>query len=189
MAKSKLTDKQEKFCREYVKDFNGAQAAIRSGYSKKTAKESAAQVLTNINVTERINELTKKQSEKSEVTAQMIIDEFKKIAFTSIAHLHNTWITRKEFEDLTDDQKAAIQEIKTRTRTEVINKTAYEIEEIQIKLYDKQRALENLGKHIGFYAEDNAQRKTGINHDELTTEELLLRARALNDIRDKTRNE
>jgi len=187
--KNGLTEKQEKFCREYVKDFNGTQAAIRAGYSKNTANEQAPRLLVNVSVSNRISELTKKQAEKSEITAQMIIDEFKKIAFTSIAHLHNTWITRKEFEDLTDDQKAAIQEIKTRTRTEVINKTAYEIEEIQIKLYDKQRALENLGKHIGFYAEDNAQRKTGINHDELTTEELLLRARALNDIRDKTRNE
>ncbi len=70
MAKkgSNLTPKQEKFCLEYVKDLNGTQAAIRAGYSEKTAKEQAAQNLTKLNIQERVEELKKKSEKRSEIT-------------------------------------------------------------------------------------------------------------------------
>jgi len=46
----------------------------------------------------------------------MVMEEHKKLAFSSIANLHNTWITRKEFEELTEDQKACISEITTQVK-------------------------------------------------------------------------
>lgn len=52
--------KRERFCREYMKDFNGTQAAIRAGYSKKTANEQAAQLLAILSVKARVAELTEK---------------------------------------------------------------------------------------------------------------------------------
>jgi len=58
MAKDKLTPKQEAFCREYILDFNGAQAAIRAGYSARTAKEQAARLLTKVHVASRLAELS-----------------------------------------------------------------------------------------------------------------------------------
>ena len=66
---SKLTKKQEAFCREYVVDFNGTQAAIRAGYSKKTAKVSASENLTKPNIQDFINELQGKQAKRLEITA------------------------------------------------------------------------------------------------------------------------
>jgi len=154
-----LNDRQEMFCKEYVVDFNGTQAAIRAGYSKNTANEQAAQNLTKLSIQARIKELIHERSEEVGITGKRIIDEFAKIAFSSIAHLHNTWISLKEFNDLTEDEKASIESIKTRTRTIKENDGDVEIEEIQIKLYDKQRALENLGKYIGIYKEDNEQKR------------------------------
>lgn len=158
-----LNEKQKRFCYEYIKDFNGTQAAIRAGYSKTSATSTSSEILSYPNVQDFLKTLTDKTAKKFEakydVTIERVNDEFAKIAFSSIAHLHNTWITRKEFEELTPDQKDCIQEIKTRVKKyKTDNGDIVEDEEIQIKLYDKQRALENLGKHLGYYLEDNKQK-------------------------------
>ena len=55
--KGKLTNKQTLFCQEYIKDFNATQAAIRAGYSKKTANEQAARLLANVSIQKNISEL------------------------------------------------------------------------------------------------------------------------------------
>lgn len=87
--------------------------------------------------------------------------EFAKIGFSSIAALHNTWITRKEFESLTEDQKAAIKSILTRTRRVMIREEPIEIEEVKIELYDKLKALDSINKMLGF----DAPIKTEISGD------------------------
>lgn len=154
----KLTEKQKIFCLEYIVDFNGAHAAIRAGYSKKTAGVIANENLNKPYLQNHIRKLIDKRADKTGVTSERVIEEFKKIAFSSIAHLHNTWISLKEFEDLTDDQKDTIESIKTRIRSYKENEELIKVEEIQIKLYDKVRALENLGKHTGIYEADNKQK-------------------------------
>ena len=50
MAEKKMTPKQQRFCDEYLIDLNATQAAIRAGYSEKTAKEQGSRLLTNVNV-------------------------------------------------------------------------------------------------------------------------------------------
>ena len=54
---SDLTAKQKQFCIEYLKDFNGTQAAIRAGYSDKAAKEQASENLTKTNIKEYVQKL------------------------------------------------------------------------------------------------------------------------------------
>jgi len=54
---SELTAKQKQFCIEYLKDFNGTQAAIRAGYSKDTANEQSSRLLINVNVKKKIQKL------------------------------------------------------------------------------------------------------------------------------------
>jgi len=73
----KLTDKQEQFCREYVIDHNATQAAIRSGYSEKTANNNIMQLMVNNGVKERIEELQSKQNEQLEIDALWVRKEFK----------------------------------------------------------------------------------------------------------------
>lgn len=53
----KLNDKQKRFAREYVIDLNATRAAIRAGYSEKTAKSQGQRLLTNVDVSEFIKEL------------------------------------------------------------------------------------------------------------------------------------
>jgi phage terminase small subunit len=77
---NKLTDKQEKFCNEYMIDLNATQAAIRSGYSEKTAKEIGCENLTKLNINTRIIELKKKVQEKTDVSIEWVVNKLKEVA-------------------------------------------------------------------------------------------------------------
>jgi phage terminase small subunit len=159
MAKAgELTEKQKIFCREYVYDFNGARAARVAGYSEDTAKEMACENLTKPHIQEEIKRLQGNTAELAGISRLMLASELKKIAFSSIAHLHDTWITRKEFEKLTEDQKACIQEISTQIKTSRnADGTLEENEYVKVKLYDKQRAIDSLTKMFGYAEPDNLQ--------------------------------
>lgn len=65
-----MTPKQEKFCVEYLVDLNGTQAAIRAGYSEKTAEATASRLLRNVNVKKRISELREKEFKATIATAE-----------------------------------------------------------------------------------------------------------------------
>jgi len=69
----KLTDKQEMFCKEYLIDLNATQAAIRVGYSVKTAEAQSSRLLTNVNIQERITELKEKRSNRIEMNADGVL--------------------------------------------------------------------------------------------------------------------
>lgn len=160
--KIKLTDKENEFCQQYPLDNNATQAAIRAGYSEKTARSIGCTLLTKVNIQHRIDEVREELANKAEVTPEMLTLEYKKIAFSSIAHLHKTWITRKEFEDLTSDQKDCIQEIDTKVLKKNIGTSespeVVDVEHVKVKLYDKLKALEKLGQMIGFFEKDNEQK-------------------------------
>lgn len=72
MAKP-LTAKQKMFCKEYLIDLNAAQAAIRAGYSEKTAKEIGHENLTKPNIADYITTLKIKREEKVEITAESVL--------------------------------------------------------------------------------------------------------------------
>ena len=72
----KLTPKQAAFVREYLTDRNGTQAAIRAGYSKKTAEQGAAQLLSNIKVKNAVKVGTQKHAAKCEVTRESLMKEY-----------------------------------------------------------------------------------------------------------------
>ena len=77
---TKLTEKQKRFCEEYLIDLNATQAAVRAGYSPKTAEQAAARLLRNVKVQEYLNILREKQSERTQITADMVLKELEKIA-------------------------------------------------------------------------------------------------------------
>ena len=79
-----LNERQNKFCLEYLKDFNATQAAKRAGYAERSAKVTAAKMLTNANLLKRIDELKMKQVKKSELKIEAIIKELMKIGFAKV---------------------------------------------------------------------------------------------------------
>lgn len=76
---SKLTNKQEAFCQEYLIDLNATQAAIRAGYSVKTAREQASQNLSKLNISERVSELQKERAERVQIDADWVLNQAVKL--------------------------------------------------------------------------------------------------------------
>jgi len=70
---NKLTDKQRKFCDEYLVDLNATQAAIRVGYSEKTASEQSSRLLSNVKIQNYIQNKQKKTSDKLEINKELIL--------------------------------------------------------------------------------------------------------------------
>lgn len=86
----KLTEKQKRFCEEYLIDLNATQAAKRAGYSEKTAFSIGVENLKKPLIQEYLQDLMKYRSERTGVTAEKVIEELEKIAFS------DTEITGKE---------------------------------------------------------------------------------------------
>ena len=76
-----LTAKQERFVEEYLVDLNATQAAIRSGYSSKTAEQMGYQLLQKTSVQKALQEAIDKRSKRTGITQEKVIEEIGKIAF------------------------------------------------------------------------------------------------------------
>lgn len=153
----KLTAKQMRFVDEWLIDFNGKQAAIRAGYSAKTAEVTAAKLLRNVKVQAEIARRQKDLQKRTEVSQDRVVKELARIAFANIAdYLHVETQTRtkddgtevtyqivmlSETEDLSVDQRAALANVKQ------------SVNGVEIKLHDKIKALELLGRHIGMFTD------------------------------------
>ena len=151
-----LNERHRKFCEEYIYDWN-ASRAYRVAYPHVTtlsAGQLGFQLLKNLKIKEYVEEVQKDIAKYVGISRSRIAKEYMKLAFNTIADLHNTWITRKDFELLTADQKACISEIQTRVLKNNIgtNKepVIIQVEEIKIKLYDKKGALDSLTRFFGY---------------------------------------
>ena len=79
-----MTDKQKKFCDEYLIDLNATQAAMRAGYSKKTAYSIGDENLRKPELQEYIQKRQKEGQERAEITRGDIIDQLKSIGFVDL---------------------------------------------------------------------------------------------------------
>lgn len=156
---SDLTDKQRLFCQEYMVDLNATQAAIRAGYSEKTAKEIGYENLTKPHIIELISELQNKRSNKVEVTAEKVLKELAKIAFSDIRQFYNEDGSLKCPHELNDEAASLLSSMESEELFGVIDGSKCEVGKTKkIKMWDKMKALELIGKHIGFYEKDNTQK-------------------------------
>lgn len=177
MEAKKLTPKEERFCYEYCIDLNATQAAIRAGYSPKTARSAGSRLLTFVDVQDRIKKMKANLSETAGITALKVLNEHAKIAFSNISSFHETWYKKKDFENLPDEIKACISEIESRIKTEYIpgpngknipTKVGY----IKVKLYDKQKALDAISNILGFNAAIRNELLGKIEFGKLTDDQL-----------------
>lgn len=181
----KLTEKQKRFCDEYLIDLNATQAAIRAGYSKKTAYRTGADNLIKPQIQEYLGSKMKDREKRTEITQDKVIKELAAIAFSKGSDyakvVDKTIIvdgnvvldenglpqTYQDVEltltdELTEEQKKAISNIKRGKNG------------IEVSTYDKIRALELLGKHLGMFT-NKVEVSGNVNNpfENLTTEELL----------------
>lgn len=137
-AAMKLTPKQERFVAEYLVDLNATQAAIRAGYSAKTAKAQGSRMLTNVDVASAIAAGQRARGERIEATADDVLREITRLAMFDPADL----ITVKRPADiarLPENVRRAIVGWNWDKKGRFVVKTA------------KEGALEMMGRHHGLF--------------------------------------
>lgn len=164
MANSELTEKQKRFCEEYLIDLNGAQAAIRSGYSKNTAKEIASENLTKPNIQEYLAQRQKELQEATGITQKRVLEEYAKVAFLDIRKYYTVDGALKSIHDLDDDAAGALAGVEVDDLYEGYGEERMQVGQTKkIKTYDKVKALDSLGRHLGLFEKDNDQSKPVVN--------------------------
>lgn len=158
---SGLNDRQRIFVEEYLIDRNATQAAIRAGYSKKTAYSIGQRLLKKVEIQEAIKKRTEARIRRTDITADFVLTEIMKVAsadasdFVTVGKRNRVQIIPTE--EIPKDKLAALSGVKRGKNGE-----------LEVKLYDKLRALEMLGKHLGLF--DKSQKDEA---DQAALEEFL----------------
>lgn len=160
---AKLTQKQILFCKEYLIDKNATQAAIRAGYSKKTAKSIGQENLTKPDIQEMIRKDIEAQVKRTEIDADKVLQEIAKLAFSNMEDYITINGEGEAFIDLsglTRDQAACISEITSDTYFDTSladknNKKGKRVKKVKLKLVDKKSNLDMLMKYLNLYKADN----------------------------------
>jgi phage terminase small subunit len=174
-----LTPKQQRFTEEYLLDLNATQAAIRAGYSPRTANEQAARLLANVSVSEVIRQAMEARSKRTQITADRVIEELRRIAFLDPRGFYNTDGSLKKVSDLTEDQAAALSGIESLEYFEGHGPDRAQVGWTRkIKWWDKIDALKLIAQHLGMLVEK--KEITGPNggplqHEHSTAPDLLTR--------------
>ena len=151
----RLPPRRRRFVEEYVKDLNGTRAAIRAGYSPRTANEQAAQLLATLSVSQAVEARLAKLTEANEITADRIIRELALIGFANM----QDYITIQggdafvDLSKLTRDQAAAIGEVTSEDFLDGRGEDARQVRRVKIKLIDKVSALVKLGQRLRMFEE------------------------------------
>lgn len=149
-----LRGKQQRFVDEYLVDRNATQAAIRAGYSQKTATVIGAENLTKPNIQEAIKLGEAEIAERTKITQDRVMKELEKIGFSNMLDyitITNGGDPVTDFSALTRDQAAAISEITVEEYTEGRGEDARNVKRTKFKLSDKRSALVDMGRHLGMF--------------------------------------
>ncbi len=143
-----MTPKQEEFVRQFLIDLNATQAAIRAGYSVKTANEQGARLLANVSVQRAISGAMDRRAKRTEITAERVLQEFAKIAFFDPRGLFNEDGSPKSVTELDDDAAASVAGLDV---VELYDDGEKLGQVKKIKLADKLGALTQIGRHLGMF--------------------------------------
>jgi phage terminase small subunit len=158
---AELREKQKRFVEEYMIDLNATQAAIRAGYSVKSASDLGAQLLRKPRVAAAVARARAEQAKRTGIEADRVLRELAKLAFVNAA-------------DVIDDADGTIKATASRDDTAAVCSVKVktiptddgEIVEREVRLNDKNKALDALCKHLGLYdatkKQDGAESRGGI---------------------------
>lgn len=159
-----MNDKQRRFVEEYLIDLNATQAAIRAGYSAKTAYSAGQRLLKDVEVQRAVTDAQGKRSARTEITQDRVLQELARIGFADMRKLLRwtgnlpkmdeakaeesgeveisvaNFVQLFDSDELDDDTAACISEI-SQTKDGAL----------KVKLHDKRAALEAIGRHLGMF--------------------------------------
>jgi phage terminase small subunit len=138
-----LNERQRRFVEEYLKDPNGTQAAIRAGYSSKTARQAGARLLAHVDIRVAIARSREERAERTKIDADFVLIKAAALCEANILDFCEVLpdgSLKPTMKDVTREKAAAIVEFKHK-------KLLSGEVEITLKLVDPIRSLELLGKH------------------------------------------
>lgn len=165
---NELTPKQELFVAEYLKDLNATQAAIRAGYSPDTARQMGAENLSKPDIATAVEAARAEQLARVQLTADDVLRELMKIAFADLASAFDERGNLRPIHEIPVDVRRAM--------------AAVEVDELfdgqgaervwtgytrKVKFWDKNKALESLGRHLALFKD-----RLEISVDPSLTDEL-----------------
>ena len=151
-----LNLRQRQFVREYLIDLNATQAAIRAGYSARTAGAIGGENLQKPEIQQAITVAMEDRSKRTEITQDCVLTELAKLGFSNMRDYMKPGADGDpvlDFKNLTRDQTAALQEVTVDSYMDGGGEDAREVRRIKFKLADKRAALVDIGKHLGMFVE------------------------------------
>lgn len=146
-----LSNKQKAFVREYLIDLNATQAAIRAGYSQKTAPAIGHENLKKPDIQAAIQKAQKEAQKRTEITLDRVLQEMAKVAFSDLRKVlgpEGVLLDPSEWDDETAGAIASLEVVTVPAGKDAEGNPT--IERVhKIKAWDKMAALEKLGKHLG----------------------------------------
>ena len=177
-----LTEKQARFVAEYLVDLNATQAAIRAGYSERTAEVIGYENLRKPQISAAIEQAIQDRQRRTEITQDRVLQELARIAFangTDFARI----VSSPTVTTVVDEEGYTQQVLQSVQRVELVDTERVDPEKraaiasikegkfgIEFKSYDKIRALELLGQHLGMFdrKEGNAPGQDEVEDDPLS---------------------
>lgn len=143
-----MTPKQRRFVAEYLKDLNATEAAIRAGYSAKSARFHGSRLLADRNISQHITEKTATHLAKVDIKAEDVLREYGRVAFIDMRTFFDAQNNLKAISELDDAQGAALASLEVVIKNVAAGDGKTDLVH-KFKLWDKMKALESLAKHFG----------------------------------------
>ena len=143
-----ISRKRRQFCHEYIKDFIGAQAAVRAGYSERSSRVTASRLLADANVQGYMGEIIEEAKMGKDEAAILIAEVARATPEAFVTFDNNTW-------------KIDIPKAKREGKLGLIKSIVPTPNGIKVELHDKMRALELIGKHHHLFDEKIQHEVTG----------------------------
>jgi phage terminase small subunit len=140
-----LNPKRQRFVEEYLVDLNATQAAIRAGYSPRTANEQGAQLLAILSVREAVDQALAERSRKAGFSEERVMRELARVGFgdpRSVLRWGPGGVKLRDSAELTDDEAAMIAEV------------AETKDGMRIKMHSKLDALKLIGQRLSMWTDN-----------------------------------
>jgi phage terminase small subunit len=146
-----LDPKRRRFVEEYAVDWNATQAAIRAGYSAKTAQQQGSRLLLNVVVQAALGEIMQERAERCKITVDDAIAELTKLGFANMLDYMRIGEDGDPFVDLsalTKAKAAGLIEFTCEDFKDGRGEDARDVRRVKIKMTDKVRPLTEIIKHL-----------------------------------------
>lgn len=168
-----LTGKQQRFVAEYLVDMNATQAAVRAGYSPRTAHAQGSFLLTNVEIRKAVAAANKKHLDKVEARGQKVLDELAHFAHSDVGEAFDEHGALLPLKKMPERIRRAISSIEVLEQAVPDGKGGEVVTGYlkKVKFWPKDKGLELLGKHQRLFT-DRVEHDLGPSLEELLRESL-----------------